>query len=485
MGKSSQAYDVLIVDDEDDIRSLIQGILEDEGYQTRGANGSEEAYALIAEKCPDLVILDIWLQGSKDDGLQILENLVREKPGLPVVMISGHGTIETAVSAIKVGAYDFIEKPFKSDRLLLMIQRALENASLKRENEELRQKAESLKDQMIDHSPISQQIQHVLDRAAPTNSRVLITGETGTGKNLAARYIHAHSKRSDMPFMALNCASMHPERLEVELFGSVDGVLNEPAKAGVLEQAQGGTLLLDEVASMPIEIQGKFLRALQDNVFQKVGASATQEMDVRVIATTSALMEQLMEEGRFRRDLYYRLNVVPVHMPALREQRSDIPALLERLCEQVGKESNVAFPAFSKGALSVLQGYAWPGNMRQLRNVLEWVAIMLPASQKDSIDVEDLPPELTGLSARGGEDDARGSMRSFFDADILELTLREARERFERDYLLEQVERFGGNVSKTAQFVGMERSALHRKLKSLDVNNGQDDLAPGKRAAND
>lgn len=464
----NKQFDILIVDDEDDIRGLIQGILEDEGYKTRGADGSESAYARLAEKRPDLVILDIWLQGSTDDGIKILERIVAEHPDVPVIMISGHGTIETAVSAIKLGAYDFIEKPFKTDRLILMIQRALETAVLKQENMALRARAENIKDQMLDSSPISQQILQILDRAAPTNSRILITGETGTGKNLAARYLHAHSKRESKPFMALNCASLHPERLEVELFGSVEGILNEPAKAGLLELADGGTLLLDEVVNTPIEIQGKLLRALQDNVFQKVGASANQAMDVRVIATTSVDIEKAMNEGVFRRDLYYRLNVVQIQMPALRHQRADIPLLIERLCKQISKENNMLFKPLSQKAMFVLQGYGWPGNMRQLRNVLEWVAIMSPSSDKEQIEVEDLPPEITGLSPKNTNEDAGDA--SYLVSSIFDLTLREAREHFERDYLLEQVKRFGGNVSKTAQFIGMERSALHRKLKMLEVS---------------
>lgn len=463
-------FDILIVDDEDDIRGLIQGILEDEGYKTRGANGSDTAYEALAKKRPDLVILDIWLQGSADDGIKILENIVAQYPDLPVIMISGHGTIETAVSAIKVGAYDFIEKPFKSDRLVLMIQRALENAQLKQENAKLRQRAESIKDQMLDSSPISQNILQILDRAAPTNSRILITGETGTGKNLAARYIHAHSKREAFPFVALNCASMHPERLEVELFGSIDGILNEPAKAGLLEMAQGGTILLDEVVSMPIEIQGKILRALQDNTFQRVGSATMQDMDVRVIATSSADIEKAMDEGIFRRDLYYRLNVVQIQMPSLRHQRADIPMLIARMCKQIEKENNIIFRPFSQKAMIMLQGHAWPGNMRQLRNVLEWVAIMAPQAGDAEIGIENLPPEITGVKKKNEDQEQENNNLSYLDQSIFEMTLREARERFEHDYLLEQVKRFGGNVSKTAQFIGMERSALHRKLKMLEVS---------------
>lgn len=468
----SKNFDILIVDDEDDIRGLIQGILEDEGYKTRGAEGSETAYIRLIEKRPDLVILDIWLQGSADDGIKILEKIVADHPDVPVIMISGHGTIETAVSAIKLGAYDFIEKPFKTDRLILMIQRALENALLKRENIALKAQAESIKDQMLDSSPISQQILQILDRAAPTNSRILITGETGTGKNLAARYLHAQSKREKKPFMALNCASLHPERLEVELFGSIDGILNEPSKAGLLELADGGTILLDEVVNTPIEIQGKLLRALQDNVFQKVGANTNQPFDVRVIATTSEDIEKAMGEGRFRRDLYYRLNVIQIQMPALRHQRADIPLLIERLCKQISKENNILFRPLSQKALMILQGHGWPGNIRQLRNVLEWVAIMSAQSENVQIEVEDLPPEITGVLYRGGVDE--NADEDYFKQGIFDLTLREARECFERDYLLEQVRRFGGNVSKTAQFVGMERSALHRKLKMLEVGTQED-----------
>lgn len=466
--------DILIVDDEADIRRLIQGILEDEGHTTRGADGAESAYAAIAKKTPDLVILDIWLQGSSEDGIQILEKIKRDLPDLPVIMISGHGTIETAVSALKVGAYDFIEKPFKSDRLLLMIERAMENAVLRRENTSLRRQAETLQDQLVDHSPITQQIKNLLSRSAPTNSRILITGEIGTGKNLAARYIHAHSKRANKAFTSINCATQHPERLEVELFGSVDGVLNEPAKLGVLEIAEGGTLLLDEVSRMPIETQGKLLRFLQDGTYQKIGGKVPIVSDVRVLATCSEDIQRAMQEGRMRQDLYYRLNVVSVHMPALRDQRQDIPDLVSALMRQITHGSNVASKPFSLRAMSLMQNYAWPGNVRQLRNVLEWVCIMagsLPES--DIYEPDHLPPEIIGKTTSPQE--GGNVSLSMLSGNILDLTLREAREKFEQDYLKAQVQRFGGNISKTAQFVGMERSALHRKLKSLDVIGGDKD----------
>lgn len=482
--------DILIVDDESDIRKLIQGILEDEGFATRGADGAESAYAAMSKKTPDLVILDIWLQGSSEDGIQILEKIKKEYPDLPVIMISGHGTIETAVSALKVGAYDFIEKPFKSDRLLLMIERAMENSVLRRENASLRRQAETLQDQLVDHSPITQQIKNLLSRAAPTNSRILITGEIGTGKNLAARYVHSYSKRANRPFMSLNCASLHPERLEVELFGSVDGVLNEPAKVGVLEIAEGGTLLLDEISRMPIETQGKLLRFLQDNTYQKIGGKTPISCDVRVLATCSEDIQSAMQEGRMRQDLYYRLNVVSVHMPALRDQRQDIPDLVAALMRQITQGSKITPKPFSARAISLLQSYSWPGNVRQLRNVLEWVCIMA-ASTTDITEYtpDHLPPDVVGINMQSANNGESGSSFSLLSGNILDLTLREAREKFEHDYLMAQVQRFGGNISKTAQFVGMERSALHRKLKSLDVISGdrEDESQTGeegKRAVN-
>ena len=456
------AQDILIIDDETDIRGLIQGILEDEGYATREAANDSEAYAQVAQKCPDLIILDIWLQNSSDDGLEILKNIKADHPHVPVVMISGHGNIETAVTAIKYGAYDFIEKPFKSDRLLLLMNRALETAALRAENDTLRNKVQGSSDLVGKSQPMISLCQ-TLERVAATNSRVLITGEPGTGKDLAARFIHKNSSRASGPLMHLNCATLRPERLEIELFGSEEGgVLQE----GLLEKADGGTLLLDEVSDMPLETQGKIVRVLQDQKFQRLGGQDMVEVDVRVIAITNRDLQAAMEEGSFRQDLFYRLSVVPIEMPPLRTRIDDIKLLAEFFCEGYAKDLGTSACTFSKAALTAMQGYEWPGNVRQLKNAVEWCMIMRPAGSEDEIALEDLPPEISNLPQKKADSDDSGHSISY---QLASLPLREARETFEREYLVSQMNKFGGNISKTADFVGMERSALHRKMKQLGI----------------
>ncbi len=452
--------EILIVDDEEDIRRLIQGILEDEGYAVRQAATAEQAYEKIAERVPSLAILDIWLQQGDEDGLKILSKIKEDHPFVPVLMISGHGTIETAVDAIKKGAYDFIEKPFKTDRLLLMISRALENAQLKRENHQLRQRQDVPTDLTGDSAAIGN-LKQVLERVGPTNSRVLITGEPGTGKDLAARVIHKMSSRAAAPFMLLNCATLLPERLEIELFGSVDGLNGEPGKTGVLEQANGGTLLLDEVSDMPLETQGKIVRVLQEQKFTRVGDKDPVQVDVRILASTNRDLLQATEEGHFRQDLYYRLSVVPIRMPSLKERAQDIPALADYFLNQYAIQNGVPLRTLSTGALSAMQLYGWPGNVRQLRNAIEWIMIM-NAPSADPVRADQLPPEISGAHINQAGPSALGH-------DLVLMSLRDAREKFERDYLEAQLKRFHGNISKTAQFVGMERSALHRKLKSLGI----------------
>lgn len=454
LNKSNTAAEILIIDDETSIRRLLQGILEDEGYRTVQAANAAQARAILAERMPSLVILDIWLQNSDQDGMEILAAIKKQYPYLPVLMISGHGTIETAVSAIKQGAYDFIEKPFKSDRLLLMIDRALETARLKRENESLRLKAEG-PGELIGNSPAMANLRQLLIRVAQTNSRILLTGEPGTGKDIAARTLHRLSRRADGPFMAINCAILRPDRLEQELFGTEGGA------AGMLEQANGGTLLLDEVADMPLETQGKIVRVLQEQKFQRVGGQTPYEVDVRIVASTNRNLQQMMEEGRFRQDLYYRLNVVPLEIPPLRARLSDIAPLATHFAASLSMQSGIPLCQFSAGALAAMQNYQWPGNVRQLRNVIEWVMIM--NGGKADITADQLPPELRAMPASSANDSALGM-------DLIAVSLREAREIFERDYLVSQIRRFGGNISKTAQFVGMERSALHRKLKQLGIS---------------
>ena len=460
------AHDILIVDDEADIRMLIAGILQDEGYSTREAGNSHEALARIRSRQPSLVILDIWLQGSELDGIEILKIIRHEAPSLPVLMISGHGTIETAVAAIKIGAYDFIEKPFKSDRLLLLAERAIESARLKRDFEELKLRS-GVDAEMIGGSVVINHLRQAVDRVAPTGSRVLITGPAGSGKEVVARHLHARSRRVKGPFVVLNCATMRPDRLELELFGTEPGAEgpDTPRRIGTFERAHGGTLFLDEVADMPLETQGKIVRVLQEQVFERVGGTNRVEVDVRVVASSNRDLAAEIQAGRFREDLFYRLSVVPIKVPALRERRDDIPMLVRYFMGRSAQSAGLSLRELGEDAMAALQAYDWPGNVRQLKNVVDWLLIMAPGEVRDPIRADMLPAEIGSIAPtvlkweKGGE--------------IMSLPLRDAREVFEREYLLAQVTRFGGNISRTAAFIGMERSALHRKLKSLGVFNGE------------
>jgi two-component system nitrogen regulation response regulator NtrX len=461
------AQEILIVDDEPDIRMLVDGILRDEGYDTREAGDADAAIAAFRARRPALVILDVWLQGSKMDGLGILQTLHGEEPHVPVVMISGHGNIEMAVNAIQQGAYDFIEKPFQSDRLLLIVRRALEAANLARENAELRLRA-GPETELIGESPALAQLRGAIEKVAPTGSRVLIHGPAGSGKEVAARLVHARSRRADGPFVVLNCATLNPRRFEEELFGVEAGPdpMAQPRRAGVLERAHGGTLLLDEVSDMPLETQGKIVRALQDSTFERIGGSSRVKVDVRVLSTTNKDLQAEIAAGRFREDFYYRLAVVPVRVPALKERREDIPALSRRFLQRSAETSGMPSRELSTDALTALQAYDWPGNVRQLRNLMDWLLIMAPGTAADPIRADMLPPEIgTGAPALFNADPT---------ADIMALPLREARDLFETQYLQSQLLRFGGNISRTAGFVGMERSALHRKLKQLGINAAED-----------
>lgn len=449
--------DILIVDDEKDIREGVSGILSDEGHDTRGARNSDEALKAIEARRPQLIFLDIWLQGSKLDGLQILEIVNQQHPSLPVIMISGHGNIETAVQAIKLGAYDFIEKPFKADRLVLVAERALEASRLKREVSELRTKAGGAA-RLIGHSIAANQLRQTLERVAPANSRVLITGAPGSGKELAARLIHELSGRSAGPFVAINAANITPELMEAELFGVESGDAGR-RKIGALEEAHGGTLYIDEVADMPRETQSKILRVLVDQNFQRVGGAVRVHVDVRIISSTGYDLTAEISNGKFREDLFHRLAVVPIHVPSLAERREDIVDLVNYFVEQIALTSGMPKRKVGDDAMAVLQTHDWPGNVRQLRNNVERMMILAAGEPESVITLDMLPPDVgsagpTTTSGSGGD-------------KLMSLPLREARELFEREYLEAQIGRFGGNISRTAEFIGMERSALHRKLKSL------------------
>jgi two-component system, NtrC family, nitrogen regulation response regulator NtrX len=453
------AADILIVDDEADIRELIGGILEDEGYEARLAADSDSALAAIADRKPSMVVLDIWLQGSRLDGLELLE-VIKERHGdLSVVIISGHGNIETAVSAIKRGAYDYIEKPFKADRLVLVVGRALENSRLRRENEELRGRT-GAESELIGNSPAMRQLRATLKKVAPTNSRVLIIGAMGSGKELTARVLHAWSHRSEAPFVILPAATMAPERIEAELFGTEDSS-GGVQRTGALEEAHGGTLYIDEVADMPVETQGKVVRALVEQTFLRVGGSKKVRVDVRIVSSTSRDLEALIAQGRFREDLFHRLSVVPVRVPSLSERREDIVDLVEHFVKQYSVVSGQPRRTIAQDALAILQMHEWPGNVRQLRNNVERLLILVGGDAGTEITAAMMPADLdatiaTQVNGAGAE-------------HLMAMPLRDAREAFERDYLAAQLGRFGNNISKTAAFVGMERSALHRKLKLLGI----------------
>lgn len=457
------AADILVIDDEADITSLISDILTDEKYSVRTANNSDRALKALAERVPSAIILDIWLQGSELDGLGILEIVQKKYPHVPVVMISGHGNIETAVSAIRMGAYDYIEKPFSAERMLIVMKRALEAAKLRHENHELKKRG-SNESELIGTSAAINFVRQTVEKVAPTNSRILITGAPGTGKELVARLIHSRSMRSHAAFVVLNSAALTPSRIEAELFGTEDTNPNGGAeKLGLLERAHGGTLFVDEVADLPIEAQTRLLRALQEQSFERVRGNKRVSVDVRVIASTNKDLQEEISAGRFREDLYYRLNVVPLRMPSLRERRDDISALSTHFLKRASDAMGLAGQVIGEDALTVLQSYNWPGNVRQLRNVMEWLIIMAKSDGTGAISADSLPPELIDSNIT--------VMRPELSTDIMSMPLREARETFEKQYLAAQINRFGGNISKTSNFVGMERSALHRKLKMLGIGN--------------
>ncbi len=452
------AKDILVVDDEGDIRELVAGILEDEGYDVRTAGDSDGALASIAERKPSLVFLDIWLQGSRMDGLEVLDEVKARNGELPVVMISGHGNIETAVTAIKAGAYDFIEKPFQADRLVLVAERALEASRLRREVRDLRERtADSY--ELVGSSSVVNQLRATIDRVGPTNSRVLVMGPSGAGKELAARLLHARSARAKGPFVIINAATITPENMEHALFGVEDA--GKVSRIGALEEAHGGTLFVDEIADMPLETQGRILRALTDQSFQRVGGAGRVQVDVRIVSSTARDLETEVAEGRFRQDLFHRLGVVPLRVPALAERREDVPSLIEHFMKQISKSTGLALRLVGEDAMAVLQAHDWPGNVRQLRNNVERLMI-LTGGDPDAVITADMLPSEVGETLPPVPGSARGDQ-------LMSLPLRDAREIFEREYLNAQINRFSGNISRTAEFIGMERSALHRKLKSLGI----------------
>lgn len=452
-------YDVLIVEDEDDIREMIAGILSDEGYDVRKAATSEEALSEVSLRQPSLIVLDVWLKGSSMDGIELLDRIKSGMAKIPVIVISGHGTVETAVSAIRKGAYDYIVKPFKAEKLLVTASRALENARLRQENEELKGKA-PIDDELIGESQYIAQLRQKITRVAPTNSRVLITGPSGSGKELIARALHANSDRSNGPFKAVNAASMVPERVDEELFG-VAGPDGHAVKTGLLEKAHNGTLYLDEVADMPLETQGKLLRLLVEQRFHRIGGEDDVQVDVRVITSTSRDLSKEVNLGKFREELYHRLNVMPMQVPPLTDRREDIPSLVKHFIGQLAASTGLPAREIGDDAMAALQAHDWPGNVRQLRNNVERLLILATGDPHNPITLETLPPEVSVVKANSGVSE---------NEKVIAMPLRDAREHFEREYLQAQIERFGGNISKTATFVGMERSALHRKLKSLGVN---------------
>ena len=447
--------DILIVDDERDIRELIADILKDEGFTTRLAANSDDCMSQIEAEPPALMILDIWLKDSDMDGIDILKAVKRDRPDIPIVIISGHGNIEIAVAAIKQGAYDFIEKPFNIDQLMVVISRAMETSRLRRENTELRRKDDGL-GEMIGSSSAFKVLKSQLDKVTKSNGRVMLTGPAGSGKEVAARYIHANSNRADAPFITVNSASIEPDRMEEVLFGreTPEGTI-EP---GMLEQANGGVLYFDEVADMPAGTQSKILRVLVDQQFQRVGGVSKTHVDIRVISSTNKDLENEISAGNFRQELYHRLNVVPISVPSLEERREDIPELAEHFIEALNTNQGLPLRELSGEAQALLQTMMWPGNVRQLKNVLERVLIL--GNGNGPIEAKELPQP---------DEPSADTDRVVLSGSLATLPLREARELFEREYLMTQINRFGGNISRTASFVGMERSALHRKLKSLNV----------------
>ena len=452
--------DILIVDDEKDIRELISEILIDEGYSTRMSSNSADCLSQVHKEPPDLLILDIWLKDSNMDGIDILKKVKVDYPHVPVVIISGHGNIEIAVSAIKQGAYDFIEKPFNIEQLLVVVRRAMETSSLRRENIELKQK-DLVEYELKGESSVFRNFIANLEKVAKANSRVLITGSSGSGKEVSARYIHDKSNNSSGNFIAINCSISDQNELDRMLFGHnhSDG----STEVGALEKANGGTIFLDEVSEIPLHLQGKLLKVLVEKTLSRIGSKKKVHVDLRVISSTNVDLSEKIDKKLFREDLFHRLNVVPIKTPNLSDRVEDIPILAKYFVEKLALDNGLTKRKFTNEALTFLQGMSWPGNIRQLRNVIERLLILGDPSNKITCD------ELVLIEAKARD---AGKKNKLISSDLASLSLREAREVFERDYLMLQINRFGGNISKTAAFIEMERSALHRKLKSLGINSG-------------
>ena len=448
---------ILIIDDEAAIRETLSGILGDEGFTPLAAGSAEEGLQLLDEKDVDLVLLDIWLPGM--DGLEGLGIIRQRFAHLPVIMISGHGTVETAVQATRMGAFDFIEKPLSYDKTVLAIRKGLEVSRLERENRLLRASGPD-RVRLIGDSPLMQQLREQIDRVAPTDAWVLIRGGHGTGKELVAQTIHAQSQRSRHPMVAVNCAAIPEELIESELFGHVKGAFTgaTETRKGKFDLANGSTLFLDEIGDMSLKSQAKVLRILQEQKFERVGGARTIEVDVRVLAATNKNLEEEIEHGRFRADLFYRLNVVPIVVPDLVERREDVPLLVEEFARQFGRKG-LGHKDFAAEALALLQRHAWPGNVRELRNLVERLMIMTPG---DTVTAADVALFLGGAPLSPPPAPARAQ-------DYGDLSFKEARRRFEADYLQARLDENDGNMSRTAEQIGMERSHLHKKVKALGI----------------
>jgi len=460
MSIESKSYNILIIDDEADIRMLLSGILEDEGYQISEAANATECFEKINQQMPNLVILDIWLEGSHLDGIQILKSLKETYQYLPIIMISGHGTIETAVQSLKYGAYDFIEKPFKTDRLLNLIDRAFESSELKKENSQLKANIHT-NTYMEGITSQAKHLKKLLIQTAHSNSRVLISGPPGCGKSFYANYLHQQSKRQEEPFIKVQCANLTSENFDALFYGTLTDPLTQKREVGFLDQANKGTIQLMEVGDLPLDTQPKLAHLLQQTHFSPQGSKEKIAFDIRFISTTQYALTDLIKRGDFKENLYYRLNVVPIEIPTLSEHAQDIVVYFDYFASEFACQKARSKLTLTKDAKAVFETYHWPGNLRQLKNTVEWLYLLKDPSDQKPIEQHELPKEL--------HDKTLNSETWQEEKDVLSMNLKDARVIFEKEYLSAQIKRFGGNISHTAQFVGMERSALHRKLKSLDI----------------